>query len=102
MQADKSIDQFDRDLPGTEMAPRQPQQEVFGDSEVISDGAAKVASLLQIAGEVLQDYAEMAGGDTVPDVGTEQSDAFHTKPGTIRFSRLRHLSFNPLRRKEKS
>jgi hypothetical protein len=83
MQADKSINQLGSNLPGTEMAPRQPQREVFGNSEVISDGAAKVASLLQIADEVLQDYAEMAGGNTAPDVGAEQNDAFHAKPGTI-------------------
>jgi hypothetical protein len=40
MQADKSINQFGCNLPGTEMVPRQPQGEVLGDSEILSDAAA--------------------------------------------------------------
>ena len=100
MQADKSINQLGCNLPGTEMAPPQPQREVFADSEVLSDGAAKVASPLKIAGEVLQDYAEMTGGNTAPDVGAEQRDAFMRSLEPLQFSRLRHPSSNPLKRKE--
>jgi hypothetical protein len=101
MQADKSINQLRCNLPGTETVARQPQGEVLRDSEILSDAAVQIPRLFQIADEVLQDYAQMAGGHTAPDVGAEQSDSFHVKPGTKRFSRLRHASSNPLKRKEK-
>jgi len=83
------------------MTSSQPKPKVLGDSKILLDGAARILRALQIAGKILQDYAQMIGRHPLPDIGTEQTDSFHASLGTTGFSRPRHDSSTPFEKKEK-
>ena len=72
MTANKPIDYTLVDLTYCESTSTEPAGEMFGDLHVGLNSRHRIAACLQIESELLQDYAQMAGGHAASNEGAKE------------------------------